>query len=234
MLRSALSWSAEPTPPAALDVAQAAGEVNLVPWARPALAMLEHSLGDPAVAWAAVQPLVDTVERCGIGDPVGFGFVPEGILALAALGELDRAELLLSIWDERASEPDRALALAMGGRCRAVITAARGAWTTADGAIAEALREHTRVDAPIELGRSLLVEGQLWRWQRQKADARESLESALALFERCGALLWARDELDRVGMRRPAGELSVIQTRVAELVAEGKSNRQVAGSCSSA
>jgi tetratricopeptide (TPR) repeat protein len=75
---------------AALEVAEAAGEVSLVPWVRTALAMLEHSLGDPAAAWAAVEPLVDEVERFGVGDPVGSGFVPEAILALAAL-DLGRA-----------------------------------------------------------------------------------------------------------------------------------------------
>ena len=200
---------------AALDVAEAAGEVSLIPWVRAALAMLENSLGDPAAAWLAVEPLVDGVERYGMGDPVGFGFVPEAILALAALGEVDRAEQLLSIWDERARQLDRALALAVGERCRAVIAGVRSDWVTADDALTEALREHKRVDAPIELGRTLLVEGQLRRRQRQKVDARESLERALALFERCGAVLWAQracEELDRVGRRRAAGELSVTQT----------------------
>ena len=177
---------------AALDLAQTAGEVSLVPWVCTALAMLEHSLGDPAAAWATVEPLVNDVERYGIGEPVKFGFVPEAILALAALGELDRAELLLLSWDDRARELDRALALAVGGRCRAVIAGARSEWAAADEAIAEALREHKRVDAPIELGRTLLVEGQLRRRQRQKADARESLEAAVGLFERCGAVLWAQ------------------------------------------
>ncbi len=168
-------------------VALAAGEVSLDRWVRTALAMLEHSLGDPAAAWAAVEPMVDATENFGIGEPAGFGFVPEAILALAALGELDRAERLLSIWDKRARRLDRALALAMGGRCRAVIAAARGDWAAADDALADALGEHKRVDAPIELGRTLLVEGQLRRRQRQKADARESLEAALGIFERCGA-----------------------------------------------
>ena len=212
-------------------VALAAGEVHLDRWVRTALAMLEHSLGDPAAAWAAVEPMVDAAEIFGIGEPAGFGFVPEAILALAALGKLDRAERLLAMWDKRAHRLDQALALAMGGRCRAVIAAARGDRSTADDALADALREHKRVDAPIELGRTLLVEGQLRRRQRRKADARESLEGALGIFERCGAVLWAQrasEELDRVGTRRPAGELSATQTRVAELVAEGKSNRQVA------
>jgi DNA-binding CsgD family transcriptional regulator len=212
-------------------VALAADEMTVVRWVRTALAMLEHSLGDPAAAWAAVEPMVDITETFGVGEPAGFGFVPEAILALVSLGEIDRAERLLSSWDQRARWLDRALALAMSGRCRAVIAAARGNWATADDALADAFGQHKRVDAPIELGRTLLVEGQLRRRQRHKADARESLNAALELFERCGAMLWAeraREELDRVGQRRPAGELSVTQTRVAELVAEGKSNRQVA------
>ena len=45
---------------------------------------------------------------------------------------------------------------------------------------------------------------------------------------RCYGRSGARDELDRVGRRRGAGELTFTQTRVAELVAEGKSNREVA------
>ena len=215
----------------ALEIAHAAAEVGMVPWVRTALAMLEHSLGDPAAAWAACEPLVDLVEQHGMGDPADFGFVPEAILALAALDELDRGELLLSIWDKRARKLDRALALAMGGRCRAVIAAARGDLVAAEEAIADALREHKRVDTPIELGRTLLVEGQLRRRQRQKSDARQSLEAALDVFEQCGAVLWAQragEELDRVGRRRPAGELSSTQARVAELVAAGRSNREVA------
>jgi DNA-binding CsgD family transcriptional regulator len=112
-----------------------------------------------------------------------------------------------------------------------VIAAARGNLVAAEEAIADALREHKRVDTPIELGRTLLVEGQLRRRQRQKSDARQSFEAALDVFEQCGAVLWAKragEELDRVGRRRPAGELSSTQTRVAELVAAGKSNREVA------
>ena len=93
-----------------------------------------------------------------------------------------------------------------------MLAAARGKRAAADEALEDALRgAQDGADTPIELGRTLLVEGQLRRRQRQKADARESLEAALGIFERCGAVLWAQragEELDRVGQRRPAGELS--------------------------
>jgi DNA-binding NarL/FixJ family response regulator len=58
------------------------------------------------------------------------------------------------------------------------------------------------------------------------------LTTALALFEELGATLWAeraREELARVGGRAPAGdELTPTERRIAELVAEGLTNREVA------
>jgi DNA-binding NarL/FixJ family response regulator len=63
--------------------------------------------------------------------------------------------------------------------------------------------------------------------------ARESLERAAAAFDVQGAPGWAertRAELARVGARRPraSGELTPTQRRVAELVAEGRSNKEIA------
>jgi DNA-binding NarL/FixJ family response regulator len=59
------------------------------------------------------------------------------------------------------------------------------------------------------------------------------LDEAAVAFSRLGARPWedkARSELARVGGRTPAarGELTPTERRVAELVAEGRSNREVA------
>jgi DNA-binding CsgD family transcriptional regulator len=58
------------------------------------------------------------------------------------------------------------------------------------------------------------------------------LATALAMFEELGARLWAeraREELARVGGRAPAGDaLTPTERRIAELVAEGLTNREVA------
>ena len=62
--------------------------------------------------------------------------------------------------------------------------------------------------------------------------ARKTLEEALATFEELGASLWSaqtRRELGRISGRTPSrGELTPTEWRVAELVAEGRTNQEVA------
>ncbi len=67
---------------------------------------------------------------------------------------------------------------------------------------------------------------------KRRREARETLEEALAIFERIGAALWAeraRAELKRIsGRAATPGALTPAEERVAALVAEGKTNREVA------
>jgi DNA-binding NarL/FixJ family response regulator len=104
-----------------------------------------------------------------------------------------------------------------------------------DGALEafdEALGEHERVEAPFERARTLLARGSVLRRVNRKRAAREALGEALGELERLGAAVWterARRELARIGGRSPAtGELTPSERRVAELVAEGRTNREVA------
>jgi DNA-binding CsgD family transcriptional regulator len=59
-----------------------------------------------------------------------------------------------------------------------------------------------------------------------------SLERAITVFEELGASVWAqhaRNELARVGGRGPSkGELTPTERQLAALVAEGRSNKEVA------
>jgi DNA-binding NarL/FixJ family response regulator len=67
---------------------------------------------------------------------------------------------------------------------------------------------------------------------KQRAAARATLEQALELFDDLGAALWAEKaaaELARIpGRGRASDELTETERRVAELVAEGLSNKEVA------
>ena len=91
---------------------------------------------------------------------------------------------------------------------------------------------HDRVGQPFELARTQLARGAAQRRARQKRKARDSLGSAIATFDELGTPLWAekaRAELARIGGRAPAGEgLTPSERRIAELVAEGKTNKEVA------
>ena len=85
---------------------------------------------------------------------------------------------------------------------------------------------------PFERARTLLGLGAAQRRSKQKARARATLEQALAEFEQLGAALWAaqaRTELGSIGGRAPSESgLTPAEQRVAALVAEGKTNREVA------
>jgi DNA-binding NarL/FixJ family response regulator len=86
---------------------------------------------------------------------------------------------------------------------------------------------------PFERGRTMLVAGTIAQRAKQKRKAREALEQAAEIFDRLGARLWsekAHTALERTGGQR-SGELGLTPTeqRVAELVAKGRSNKEVAG-----
>ena len=77
----------------------------------------------------------------------------------------------------------------------------------------------------------MLVSGELHRRARRRARARASLREAFETFTFLGARLWARqarEQLGRIGASRPGGGLTPTQRTVADLVAGGLTNRQVA------
>ncbi len=202
-------------------------------WTRWAVASLELSLGNAAAARERLEPVVQMVAARGACDPPSSHFLPEAIEALVGTGELDRAEVLVGILDEHGRFHDRRSALAAAARGRALLLGARGDVAGAVEQVDVALA-FTPGDLPVQLGRALLVKGQLERRTRRRRAARESLERAAALFESVGAALWAeraQAELDRTGRRRvPADELTPSERRVAQLATEGLTNRRIAES----
>ena len=199
---------------------------------RSVLGFVELSLGRPGAALEQLRPAWETLDELGCREP---GLRPElgdTLEALIAVGALDEAARRLPPWEERARELDRAWARAILARCRGLLLAARINLTAAFASFDEALEEHARVLHPFEHGRTLLALGATQRRAKKRAAARATLEEALTVFEQLGAPLWAekaRTELARIGGRAPSrGELTEAERRIAELVAEGRSNRDVA------
>ena len=95
----------------------------------------------------------------------------------------------------------------------------------------QAVGEHDAVGDPFGRARALLALGLVRRRCRQKRPAREAIEAAVEGFETVGAAGWAakaRGELGRVGGRTREEGLTAAERRVAELVASGRTNREVA------
>jgi DNA-binding CsgD family transcriptional regulator len=197
-----------------------------------ALGLLALSLGDAAIAHEHLGPAVALMRSLGIVDPGVSPVLPNEIESAITLGEQPHAEALLRELEEQADRLGRARPLALAGRSRALVEAARGDLEAAQVSIERALAEHGRLPDPFERARTQLVEGAILRKLRKKRAAKATLDEALATFEQCGAERWAeraRQEIHRLGLqRRPRGELTPGETRVAELVAAGRTNRQAA------
>jgi DNA-binding CsgD family transcriptional regulator len=197
-----------------------------------ALAIVELSLGNPGGAHALLGPLGERLEQGGVREPGSARFVADDLEALIGLDRLDEAQALLERLERRARRLDRVSALAAAARCRGLLTAARGDLDGALTSLERALAEHERVLLPLDHARTLLAVGMTHRRAKHRRAARDSLEQALALFEGLGARAWverARLELDRVSGRRPSkGELTPTELQIAQLVSEGRSNKEIA------
>ena len=151
--------------------------------------------------------------------------------ALLELGRSADAVVLLDAWERDAVRVDRAWVLAQVARCRGLVAAARGNVEDSLATLADAVGKHEAVGDPFGRARALLALGVLKRRARQKRPARDAIDAALAGFEALGAAGWAekaRGELGSIGGRTPAEGLTAAEQRVAALVAEGRTNREVA------
>jgi DNA-binding CsgD family transcriptional regulator len=204
------------------------GDIGYERYGRQVLAFLELSLGDAA---GTVRSLDSYVIGHAIEGPKRIAFIGDAIEALVQLGEIDRA---LELTDEVAARGitiRRPPMLATADRCRALVLATRGDFAAALASAHLAVATFERLRFPFELARSRLVLGEVQRRAKQRKAARETLEQAIEGFEALGAHLWvdrARAEQARIGGRSVIEGLSETELRVAQLVAEGRSNKEVA------
>jgi DNA-binding CsgD family transcriptional regulator len=222
---------------AAVDEASAAnrrcGSDRLGEWPATALTLLEVSLCNYRAALDAVEPLLAKTEAMGDAmEIIAAAFVPEAVEAMVELGRLESAEKLVVRLERNGARLHRDWMLAVGGRGRGMLLAARGEVQAAIESVEQAMAAHERIAMPFEKARTRLLLGQLQRRQRMKDASMSSVSAALEAFEQLGAPLWAkraRTELGRVSEgARHRQALSRSELRVAELAASGMTNRTIA------
>jgi DNA-binding NarL/FixJ family response regulator len=198
-----------------------------------ALGMSRLLSREPELAAEALRWVWAHTENEGVDDRGAFPAAPELVEALVELGEVEEATAVVERLAELAEAQDHPWGITTSRRCRALIglTAAYDDGTVDE--LEEVARAYASLGLRFEAARSLLALGRAQRRHRKWGAARDTLERAAAGFEELGSTGWgdaARDELARVGARRTpdAGELTAAESRVAELAAQGLSNKEIA------
>jgi len=201
-------------------------------WPVATLGFLDVSLGNYGAALTTLSPILASLAETPDATEIYVTpFVPDAVEAMVRTGRLSDAEHLAEIVEDNGRRLDRRWMLAVGGRCRGMVLAARGDVVGGVESLEAAMSHHDHLAMPFERARTQLELGALRRRLRQKNAAAADIGSALKEFERLNTPLWAaraRRELARVTVQSSGAGLTTTERRVAELVADGLSNRAVA------
>lgn len=190
--------------------------------------------GDHALALDDLSTVGELAAVWGVGNPSGFDWRSSSARCLLALGrapealELARDELSAAReWDDRTS---LGIALRTTGLCEAGEHGVQ--------LLREAVEVHAGSPATLERARSQVWLGMRLRRERQHLEARDLLRRGLDGAHRCGAVVLAgqaRDELVAAGGKPRRDALAGVEAltgrerRIAELGAQGMTNRDIAG-----
>jgi DNA-binding CsgD family transcriptional regulator len=187
--------------------------------------------GDPAGGAEHFDHASRQAEFLGWGEPAQRAWSADHCEALLALGRVDEAISVVERWRSDAVRLGRDWVLASVLRCQGLVATAQGDVKLGVALLEQAVAQHDEVGDPFGRARALLALGVTRRRAREKRPARDAISASLEEFERLGAATWvekARAELGRISGRTSEPGLTPAERRVAVLVAEGRTNREVA------
>ena len=194
-------------------------------------ALVAHQPGD-AVGW--LRPAWQHTQDQGVEEPGAFPVAPDLVEALIGAGEPGEAAAVSARLGELAELHAHPWGLASAKRCDGVVRLCSGKRDDQAAAqMTEAAADFGRLGLPFDQARTLLALGRALRRAKRWGAARTALQEAETVFHGVGSPGWAAEaqsELARVGARRPSpsGELTPAEQHVAELAAEGRSNKEIA------
>jgi ATP/maltotriose-dependent transcriptional regulator MalT len=215
-----------------------AGESDTFGWdrlealrARGLAALLERRFEQ---ATADLGTVWEHIESAGITDPGMFPVAGDLVEVLVESGSLDAANHVLARLGSLVADQRHPWGLATVRRSTAVVTLADGYDEAAAAELAQAAADYGTLGCAFESARALLFLGRVQRRSKKRAAARQSLEHARSAFAELVCPGWeqaASAELERISGRRKTAEggLTPSEQRVAELVASGLSNKEIAG-----
>ncbi|HEU0236606.1 MAG TPA: AAA family ATPase [Candidatus Limnocylindrales bacterium] len=215
----------------AMAAARAADETTHLFGTYVVLALIELFAGHDAAAADAYASARRIAQDTGLRHATVLRVLLAEAEAAASSGRAEQADSALAAFDDASGGSPPTWCVELLHRARAAVHAADGRLREADLELSAALS--IEASAPFDRARTLLAAGTLARRLREHNRARMELERALAAFTALGVPAWVertRLELGRIPGRRAArgDELTEAESRIAELVAAGRSNKEVA------
>ncbi|WP_436519841.1 AAA family ATPase [Actinoplanes sp. HUAS TT8] len=189
--------------------------------------------GDTRAGVAALRRLRDLEAEAGNSDPMIVRWHADLATGLAALGEHVEAAETLAHARKAAEQLGSSPALAgYLDRATAIVQSESGQADSAVELSTSAAQLFEQLRQPVEQGYALLVAGGAERRRRRYAAARLLIGAALAIFMSADARPWA-EETERAlarteGSLAPEQGLTSTELRIAQLVRDGASNREIA------
>jgi len=212
--------------------ARAARDLEVEGFGRHALALLALGAGKPTDAIAELEPIARRWAKSTVRDPLVVAFIPDLIEAYALAGATDDARHLLSRFRPLSEASGNRWMRGACARCAGLLASAHDY----DRPFTEAIELLENSPYTLELARAQLAYGERLRRARRTREARTHLRAAFDIFGPAGASPWERRaaaELRAAGVQigtrpRQQPQLTPQELHIAMLVAEGKSNKQIA------
>jgi DNA-binding CsgD family transcriptional regulator len=198
---------------------------------RRVLGLLALSEGDLPGAARELATAARALRELGIGHPGFYPVLPDAVEALARTGDRTAAEALLERLEREAEAVGSAWAATSAERCRGLLFLTRGETEAAAPMLERAAARFDELGHRPDAARSRLALGQALLRGGQRRLAARALQDARGRFAGMGAALWearAAEQLERAAPGRGAGELTAAERRIAELVRQGRKNREIA------
>jgi DNA-binding NarL/FixJ family response regulator len=194
---------------------------------QPGLAQLRLAQGQVDVALAAIRRAlsesVDPLKRAVL--------LPAQVEIALVAGELDEARRASSELDEHASRYEAGMLRALADHARGAVALAEGDAARSLRSLRQAAQAWRELDAPYEVARACLLIGLACRTVGDGDAALRELAAARETFAELGALPDVRrlDAMLAPGGSRDTHGLTSRELEVLGLVAQGRSNRDIAG-----
>ncbi|MBI2763595.1 MAG: AAA family ATPase [Chloroflexi bacterium] len=215
----------------AIDGATKAGEATHMFGCQVVLGVIEVCSGEFAAAARAYAEARRLAVEIGLAHATVLRAFLNEVEVAAATGNIPQAQEALATFEATVHGDPPPWSASILRRARASLLAARGDLRGAQIELEQPLDDESVL--PLDRARLLLALGSVCRRLREFSRARDMLERALEIFTELDTPPWierAGRELQRISGRRPrqADQLTEGEARIAEFVAAGRSNKEVA------